>query len=588
MNTRNSFTIYILSVIIASAGGLIESNAGTIDITAFGAKSGDGSDTVPALKAALEQCRKSGSHKLVFPKGRYDFRPDHAHEKYVHVSNNDEGLKRTAFQLTGIENLEIDGKGSDFIFHGFLCPFLLQDAKNITLRNLSINYVRTFHSEGKILTLEDDGVDLEFAETFPFDVRNGVLVFTDGKKDNDPKTTVKSREILYPYGSLLEFDAKKRETAFMARDYGAGSGLPAKRIGDRKVRLLMPKFKGTPGNILVFGAARRDVPGITISDSENVKISSVNIYHCGGMGIIAQRSKDLELMLVKVTPAPDSGRIISITADATHFVNCSGRITMSYCLFENQKDDATNIHGIYARITRKCGPNEIEVKLMHPQQYGFDFIKPGMKLELVHGPSMITHGDTEVKSVKRLNKEYTHVTFKSELPKELAEGDAVASKDGYPEVNINHCIMRNNRARGILLGSRAKMVIEDNVFHSPGAAILFEGDARFWYEQAGVRDCIIRRNVFDSCNFGVWGNSCIQVGSGIDKACRPTSRYNRGIIIENNIFRVFDPRILNIYCVDGLVFRNNRIEKSTEYPEQNRDAKAFEITDSDNVTIEEK
>jgi len=44
MNTRNSFTIYILSVIIASAGGLIESNAGTIDITAFGAKSGDGSD----------------------------------------------------------------------------------------------------------------------------------------------------------------------------------------------------------------------------------------------------------------------------------------------------------------------------------------------------------------------------------------------------------------------------------------------------------------------------------------------------------------------------------------------------------------
>ena len=37
---------------------------------------------------------------------------------------------------------------------------------------------------------------------------------------------------------------------------------------------------------------------------------------------------------------------------------------------------------------------------------------------------------------------------------------------------------------GVLLGSRGKIVIENNTFHTPGAAILLEGDARFWFEQA--------------------------------------------------------------------------------------------------------
>lgn len=588
MSIRNHVISCILSALLILALGGTARTEQTIDITAYGAKSGDGSDTIPALKAALEQCRKIGSHKLVFPKGKYDFRLDRAEEKYMYVSNNDEGLKRVAFLLCNMKDLTIDGQGSEFIFHGFICPFVIDHAKNITLKNFSIDFVRTFHSEASILALQEDGVDLEFTDAFPFDVRNGILFFTDGKKDNDPQTTVKSREVIYPYGSLLEFDAKKRETAFMAHDYWASGGLPAKRIGDRQIRLLAPKIKATPGNVLVFGAANRDAPGFTISDSSGVKLFMINLYHCGGMGVIAQRSGDIELDLVKVTPAPKSGRIVSITADATHFVNCTGKITMKYCVFENQKDDATNIHGIYARVIKQLAPNEIEVKLVHPQQHGFDFIKPGVKLELVHGPSMITYGEVNVKSVTVYNKEYTRVVFKSNLPKELEEGDAVAAAGNYPEVNINHCIIRSNRARGILLGSRAKMVIEDNVFHVPGAAILFEGDARFWYEQAGVRDCIIRRNVFDNCNFGVWGNSCIQVGSGIDKSCQPTSRYNRGIVIEDNIFRVFDPRIMNMYSVDGLVFRNNTIEKSTEYPEQHADAKAFEITSSDNVKIEEK
>ncbi len=76
------------------------------------------------------------------------------------------------------------------------------------------------------------------------------------------------------------------------------------------------------------------------------------------------------------------------------------------------------------------------------------------------------------------------------------------------------------------------MVIEDNYFHIAGAAILIEGDANYRYEQSGVRDVVIRRNLFENGNYGSpgWGSACIAVGSGIPD--RETSRYHRNIRVE--------------------------------------------------------
>jgi hypothetical protein len=308
------------------------------------------------------------------------------------------------------------------------------------------------------------------------------------------------------------------------------------------------------------------------------------------MGVIAQRSADLFLKKIQVTPPPGGRRIVSLTADATHFVNCRGRIEMEDCLFEQQKDDATNIHGLYAKITRILAPNRFEVRMIHPQQAGVDFVKPGTRLELTDGPSLKEDGFAVAKTVERINKQSTIIETEGPLPANVIVGDSIADADANTaEVLIKNCIIRGNRARGILLGSRGKMVIEGNTFHTPGAAILFEGDASFWFEQAGVRDVVIRGNTFDNCNYGVWGTGCIQVGSGISDGFRKTSRYNRNIRIENNLFRAFSPLpLLSIYSVDGLTFVGNRLEKTRDYPvSEGTEGKLFKITDSDDVKVEE-
>jgi len=588
--TRIHLIACICLASILSIGTTLGREAGVIDMAAFGAKA-DGSDTTPSVRAALEAVRSGKATKISFSAGRYVFWPERASEQYLFVSNNDEGLKRIAFPLNGVDGLEIDGGGATFVFHGSTVPFLLADSNDITLSNFSVDFSRPFHSEGQLLKITPNHVDLEFSEEFPHEIRNGVLVFTGGKKASGPATTVTSGEALYPYGSLLAFDPVKRETAFMAKDrYRVGEGIAAERIADNQVRIKIPNISAEQGDILVFSPKNRDVPGVVISDSSGVHLSKITIHHCGGMGVIAQRSSDLFIEKLQVTPPPGGKRIVSTTADATHFVNCKGRMEMIDCLFEQQKDDATNVHGLYAKITRIFSPNRFEVTMVHPQQAGVDFIKAGTRLELNDGPSLQEEGFARVKSVERINKQRTIVEIEESLPESVTVGDSVADAEANTaDVLIRNCVIRGNRARGILLGSRGKIVVEGNTFHTPGAAILFEGDSRFWFEQAGVRDVVIRDNTFDNCNFGVWGTGCIQVGSGIADEFKSSSRYNRNIRIENNLFRVFSPLpLLSIYSVDGLTFVGNRLEKTKAYPvPEGKEGKLFMITDSDNVKVED-
>lgn len=535
-------------------------------------------DATFGIICALDECREKGASKLVIPKGVYRITPDLATEKYVFVSNNDAGLKKFLFDVSGISNLQIEGNGAELILEGFICPFLLDNSKNITIQDLSIDFKRPFHSEGVIKGSGKGYIDLQFSNEFPYEVKNGKLRFID------------KSGTLYPYGSLLEFNAERQETEFKVFDSWLWeSPLPAEVLSNQDVRMYKDGLKGKTGNILVFGAASRLIPAFTISDSEDVLLSNINIYHCGGMGVIGQRTHNIELNKIKVTPRPEAGRIISVTADATHFVNCSGYLRMIDCTFEKQKDDATNIHGIYAVVDKILSPTEMIVRLKHRQQFGFDFIQKGMNLEFEDAESLISKGVCKVKDVKRLNKECTLVTLLDSMPADVRLKDPVASMDAYPEVLIKGCTIQKNRARGLLLGSRGKIIIEDNYFHTPGSAILFEGDGCYWYEQSGVRDVLIRNNVFDNCNFGndSWGIGCIGVNTRIVKD-KDKSRYHRNIRVEDNEFKIFDPTIAYLYCVDGFTFKNNRIEQSDKYKHIRDENRRFITDDCSNISIDDK
>ena len=544
-------------------------------------------DATFTVRKALNECKAKKATKLVFPKGTYHFLPNLAFERYMHVTNNGEGLTRFLFDITEFENLEIDGQGSQFVFDGYIVPFLINKSKNITVRNLSIDYKRTFHSEGIVVAAYTDSLDVKFSEKNPYFVENNKLMFT-GDEYVTTDNAGRKQKLFYPFWHIVQFDALRREPV-AGLEYLPVQNIIVKELQPGIVRIYYPRLNGTVGNTLAFNAENRSVSAIVLSDSENVKIINVIIYHAGGMGIVAQRTKDIYIDSVKVTPA--NGRMVSTTADATHFVHCTGKITILNSTFENQMDDFTNIHGIYQQIQEIISPTELLIKLGHSMTLGFDFLYPNTRIEFATPATQNTYSTNTVKKMEKLNKEYYIITLNQPIAPETKVKDVISSLDHYPEVLIKNCISRGNRGRGVLLGSRAKMVLEDNYFHSHCPAVCLEGCSRFWFEQAGARDLTIRNNVFDNCNYSfMLGLGVIQAGSGLED-----QPYTRNVLIENNKFVSAGPCILNLHAVDNVVFKNNKIEETKDYPLDDGLKNYFEsikltrfkITNSTNVVIKE-
>jgi hypothetical protein len=233
---------------------------------------------------------------------------------------------------------------------------------------------------------------------------------------------------------------------------------------------------------------------------------------------------------------------------------------------ENQMDDAGNIHNIYVRVDQILGPNQAVVKLVHNQQVGIDIFSPGARVEFATGSDLATYQENVVSKVERLNKDYTRLTFQRLIGKKVETGHLIGSLEHAPNLLIKNCIVRNNRARGFLLGTRGKVVVENNYFHTWWGALDLYANGNDWYEQGGVRDVTIRNNTFDNCNYG------LNVGMGviidliqITKEPPAGKYYHKNVLIENNVFKVFNPNILTLVSVDGLTFRNNKIEQTTDY-----------------------
>ena len=575
MKMRRFIRLLSCTLLLAAVVSGCRSEATTVELSDYLDEYTLDGDATLAFRRAVEECRRTGASRLVIPQGTYHLYPQRAFEKYAYVSNNSAGLKRFLFDLSGMDDFTVDGQGARLILHGYISPFTIDSCRNVTVENLTIDYARTFHHEGRIVRAGDGWLDLKFPDYYRYAIRNGDLHFSDDE-GND-----------YPFSHLLEFSTERREPEFMADDYWlTDNTISAEQQSDGTVRIFKPRLRGRVGNTLLLGPGHRLCPAFAISDSRGVLLRDITIHHCGGMGVVAQRSGDIELNRVFIETEEGSDRVISITADATHFSHCDGYVRMIDCRFFNQVDDATNIHGMYGIVKNILAPDRILVFFPHEQQYGLDVIRAGEPVEMLHHNSLVTYDEIGVRSVVRLNKEWYEVSFDRDISDQAVIGDLITEMR-YPEVLIKGCRMGNNRARGLLLGSRKRTVVEDCYFHTPGSPIYFEGDGYYWYEQAGVRDVVIRNNVFDNCNYGKYGcHACIATGSG-PREERSASMYNRNIVIENNTFRVFDPRIMNLYSVDGCTFRNNRLVRNNDYAYIFGPAEAFVTTDCANIEIGE-
>ena len=531
-----------------------------VRVTDFGVKPDSREDAVPGVRAAIEACRKASAATLVFPKGRYDFQPEQSEKIEYHESNtSDNNPKTCPVVLKGINGLVIEGNGSEFICHGRMQPLTLEDCCGVTVRNLNIDWDIPFVAQAKIVQVANDHVDIRINPVeSPYDIINGKIVFHgEGWKSG--------------WWGCMEFDAETRIIPQQSGDTPLGGNwnkYTAQALDGGLVRLTCDfQRKPKEGNILIMRHSARDHAGVFILNCKDTIFENVNLFGAAGLGILAQFSENITLNKTNVMPNDAKGRYQCGHADGFHVSNCRGQVIVDGCKFEGLMDDPINVHGTSVKIVEMKDRTHLVCKFMEGMSTGMTWGRPGEKAGFIQHTSMATIGQGAVKSYTRIDRDQFEVEFAAAVPDGLEVGDAMENLTWAPDFTVRNTTFGCCRARGLLVSTPGKVLIENNDFISSGAAILIAGDANGWYESGAVRDVLIRGNRFHPSCLTSWyqfGEGIISIDPiipGLD----PEQPFHRNIRIEGNQFEMFDYSVLYALSVDGLSFVDNTIKHHTQY-----------------------
>ena len=531
-----------------------------IRVTDFGVKPDSKEDAVPGVRAAIEACRKDAAATLVFPKGRYDFRQEQCDKIEYHESNTtDNNPKTCPVVLKGFKGLVIEANGSEFICHGRMQPLTLEDCCGVTVRNLNIDWDIPFVAQAKIVHVAKDYIDIRINPVeSPYDIANGKIVF----HGEDWKSG---------WWGCMEFDADTRIIPQQSGDSPLGGNwdkYTAQALDGGLVRL-MCDFQRKPkeGDILIMRHSARDHAGVFILNCKDTVFENVNLFGAAGLGILGQFSENITLKNTNVTPNYAKGRYQCGHADGFHVSNCRGQVVVDCCKFEGLMDDPINVHGTSVKIVEMKDRNRLTGKFMEGMSTGMTWGRPGEKVGFIQHASMETLGQGSIRAYTRIDRDHFEVEFAAAVPDGLKVGDALENLTWAPDFTVRNTTFGCCRARGLLVSTPGKVLIENNDFISSGAAILIAGDANGWYESGAVRDVLIRGNRFHPSCLTSWyqfGEGIISIFPIIPKP-DPEKPFHRNIRIEVNQFEVFDYPVLYALSVDGLGFKDNTIKHNTQY-----------------------
>jgi polygalacturonase len=539
------------------AGARAPQDAGRIVVTDFGAAPDSRANAVAAVQRALEAARGVRRPTLVFPKGRYDFWPQHAVERtYFESNTTNNNPKRLAILIEAFDGLTVDGGGSTFVFHDRMQPLTVDHSTGITIRDLSIDWDIPLTAEAVVEAATEDYVDLAIDDRqFPFVVEQGKLVFVgEGWKSS--------------WSSAMEFDGRTLRVVPGTGDSGVfGAGwrdYRAEILSPGHVRLNR-RFARRPatGSVLVLRHSARDHAGLFVADSRDVTVERVNLYHAAGLGLLAQFTENLTVRGFNAVPSP-ARRVLSGHDDGIHVSNCRGLVLVEGSRFHGLMDDPINVHGTSVRIVERPEPTRLVCRFMHNQSTGMIWGRVGDRIGFIEHQSMRTVAEGAVTAFRAIDRDTFEVRLERPAPADIAPGDALENLTWSPDVTIRNNDFESNRARGLLVSTPGRVLIENNRFQSSGSAILIAGDANAWFESGAVRDVTIRRNVFgEACLSSPYqfGEGIISIDPEIPRP-QPAYPFHRNIRIEDNEFHPSDYPVLYAKSVDGLTFSGNRLIRS--------------------------
>ncbi|MEO8766187.1 MAG: right-handed parallel beta-helix repeat-containing protein [Ginsengibacter sp.] len=504
----------------------------------FGAVPNDAKDDAPAILSAIKSCKGKIPVTLIFEPGVYDI---FGSRKDIH------GNFYPSLAIDNINNLTIEGNGAEVKGHDYATLFHFTGCKNITVRNITVDWDPLPYTQGKVVQVDADYVDVEVAA--PFVAKAGL--HTEAILGYDPEKNRMARRFTDHY-----------QLGFEKTTEVAAPGIMRLFTGHQD------RFAGKMPSIGNYVIARHHVYGyqsFEFNQCTGVKIENITIYSNPGMGVTGEECRNINISHLRIMIRPGSGRWMSSTADATHFRACRGTITMENCLFEGMGDDATNVRSSeYLLISELLPGNKLTLKTGN--KYGENPLPPriGDKLEISSGKvPLLAYTILTVSSVAIKDSGKTLVIgFSEKIPGKVRVNDLAGDATSCPVLRIRNCTVIRNRARGFIIKTR-NAIIEDCTFQDVCASgIALETDVVAWWEAIGSRDVTIRNNRFIDCRFEPEYLQGV-IESHTMSQTAPAGIYQR-ITIASNIFLGSSANLLKLGSADGVSIINNIMDNSKE------------------------
>lgn len=549
---QQRFLFILLSSLLLGMAGCTKNISYVYSVDNFGAVSGNSSvNTTTAVYRAVQALAGADSAVLSFPRGTYHFWIDSVHNLHK------------AFNLRHLKNIRIEGNGSSFIFHGPLMIGSIDSCENVRVQHFDIDWQRPYITQGVVKACGKQYIDLEIdKKEYPYRISTGDSLFQG----------IGEGWILGVISYNL-YDKDKQEIVYRTRDMPLGSEMfvsKAEELSPGLVRFRgSVKFAPEVGTYVALWHGRYMTEGFNLFGSKDIYFKDINIYHCPSHGLVGVRCENISVKNVNMTVNKKKGRVFSLIADAFHFNTCRGLIKIDSCTNTGQGDDFINVHGMYVEIGKIVNSTQFMTGTSQRQNMT---VGVGDQLWFIKRETLSREEVNEINSISdTVNAEHKScklVTLEYDIPAWVTNKDFIENKSYVADFEIRNChILKKHRARGILVTTPGRVVIENNYFRTAGAAILIEGDIKQWYESGACENVQIRNNVFEDCFTSgyEWGEAVITITPSYRPDSDTALCYHKNIHIEDNIFRHYDYALLYARAVKGLYFRHNRIERTYTY-----------------------
>lgn len=541
-------------------------------------------DYTPVVRRILEE-HPDGNVNIHFSNGNYCFFPEKASVEFLSMSNNDSGDRKVAFLIKDMKNVTVTADSAAFLFHGAMVPFAVKNSEDVSIGGFSIDYDYPWTVEGEVVA--NDRKNMTFT----------VRVFPDNKYRIDgDRFYFGGYDWEYPLAENIIFDPVSRRPYYNTAIYEHRHW-----NGEIKAREL------SEGVVQFYGFDAVDVPpvgsiwddkgpieinrshtGFAILQSKDVTVSDVHVYKAGSMALIAEFSDNIKVSGMSTAARPGSRRMITISADATHFVDCSGTVILEDCVFESMLDDATNIHGVYMKVDSLTSSRSFLASFGHFQQVGNYFADEGDTLRFVNRRSLRPVAESVLRRISKITRDCYELETGFDLSTvEDVNELAVENISRGCSVIIRNCRVRYNRARSLLLSTPGDVLVENCDFSSMMAGIRICGDANYWYESGNTRNVVIRNNRFtDGGLGGGQPQAILQIDPIIPNEARGNDFFFHGrIAFTGNTVTTFDRQVIYGLSVADLEITDNVFVDSRSYSPIFPDLSVIDLQNCGRVVI---